>query len=98
MHAQRTAPSTKQLAQLLGEVTGGAKGKTLLLLDGPQPNVQLSARNLPDVTTATVENVNAYDLMRHANVVLTVTAARRIEARYSGGDEAAVETAVTRIP
>ncbi|HET7771216.1 MAG TPA: 50S ribosomal protein L4 [Chloroflexota bacterium] len=87
------APSTKQLARLLGEVTGGAKGKTLLLLDGPQPNVQLSARNLPGVTTATVENVNAYDLMRHANVVLTVTAARRIEARYSGGDEASVEAA-----
>src|SRR5688500_12400225 len=38
------APSTKQLAQLLGGLEGGASASTLLLLDASQPAVQLSAR------------------------------------------------------
>ena len=92
------APSTKQLAQVLGGLEG-AGGSTLLLLDAPQPNVQLSARNLPRVTTATVDNINAYDLLRHKRVIMTVTAARRIEARYGEGNEAAVEVPdVTPLP
>ena len=86
-------PSTKQLAQLLGGLEGGQGVSTLLLLDAPQTNVQLSARNLPRVTTATVDNINAYDLMRHKRVIMTVTAARRIEARLGEGDEASVEKA-----
>ena len=94
------APNTKQLAQLLGGLEGGGSGaSTLLLLDRSLPNVQLSARNLPRVTTATVDNINAYDLMRHKRVVMTVTAARRIEARFGEGDESAVEVAeVTPLP
>jgi large subunit ribosomal protein L4 len=76
------APSTKQLNQLLA--TLGQSRRTLLMLEGPQPNVQLSARNLPRVTAATTENVNAYDLLRHDRVVMTLAAARRLEARYTG--------------
>ena len=92
------APSTKQLAQLLGGLQGGGE-HTLLLLDGPDPNVHLSARNIPNLTTATVSNINTYDLLRHKRVVMTVTAARRLEARYGEGDESTVErTTVEPLP
>lgn len=84
------APSTKQLAELLNGLEGGAASTTLLMLDGPQRAVYLSARNLPRVTTSTVDNINAYDLLRHTRVIMTVTAARRLEARYGEGDESAV--------
>src|SRR5687767_7241728 len=95
------APSTKQLAQLLGALDGGsgANASTLLLLEGSQPTVQLSARNIAKLTTATVDNINPYDLLRHKRVIMTVTAARRIEARYGEGDESTVErTQVEPLP
>ncbi len=83
-------PSTKELAQLLGQLDRQQAASTLLMTDGPQRAVQLSARNLSRVTTATTQNVNAYDLLRHQRVVLTVAAARRLEARYGEGDESAL--------
>jgi large subunit ribosomal protein L4 len=77
-------PSTKQLAQLLRTVVGEQSERSILLmLEASQRPVQLSARNLPHVTTATVENVNAYDLLRHRRVVMTVAAARTLEQRYA---------------
>jgi large subunit ribosomal protein L4 len=83
-----TEPSTKQLAQLLATVAGQGEPSILLMLDAPQRPVQLSARNLPRVTTATVENVNAYDLLRHRRIIMTVAAARRLEERYAKADAA----------
>jgi large subunit ribosomal protein L4 len=85
-------PSTKQLNQLLGTVIEG-QSSILLMLDRPERSVQLSARNLPNVTTATTENVNVYDLLRHKRVVMTVAAARLLEERYAkpGADAASNE-------
>jgi len=88
------APSTKELSQLLVSVVGKAGASVLLMLDAPQRSVHLSARNLPRVTTATTENINVYDLLRHGRVVMTVAAARRLEERYAkldGSDAAATE-------
>lgn len=79
-------PSTKQMAAFINAVA--PERSVLLLLEGPNRPVQLSARNLPNVTTATVENVNAYDLLRHQQVLLTVAAARHLEQRYGRADEA----------
>ena len=79
------APSTKQLSQLLGTVAEGQRS-ILLMLDGPQRAVQLSARNLPNVTAATTDNVNVYDLLRHRRVIMTVAAARVLESRYGKPD------------
>jgi large subunit ribosomal protein L4 len=89
-------PSTKELAQLLGSFDGGLGASTLLITDGPQLGVQLSARNLRGVTVATTSNISAYELMRHRRIVLTVAAARRLEARYGAGDESSLPEAETQ--
>jgi large subunit ribosomal protein L4 len=75
------APSTKTLARLLARVAPGRS--TLLVLDGPQPAVQRSARNLPHVTALTTDSINVVDLLRHERLVLSLAAARRLEERYT---------------
>jgi large subunit ribosomal protein L4 len=85
-------PSTKGLARLLAAVAPGQS--TLLLLSEPQSAVQLSARNLPGVTATTTESLNVLDILRHERLVLTLDAARRLEARF-GGAEPAQETQET---
>jgi large subunit ribosomal protein L4 len=74
------APSTKRLRQLLEVVSKGRSH--LIVLDGPQRNVQLSARNLPHVKAITTDSVNVVDLLRHEHLVLSLGALRRLEARY----------------
>ncbi len=86
-----STPSTKQLRQLLHTVAGDRS--ILLMLDVSHRPVQLSARNLQGVTTATVENINAYDLLRHRHVVMTVAAARTLEERYARADRGEDEKA-----
>ncbi|HEX2184923.1 MAG TPA: 50S ribosomal protein L4, partial [Chloroflexota bacterium] len=73
-------PSTKGLLQLLEKVSPGRS--QLLVLDTPQREVRLSARNLPRVKVITTENVNVVDLLRHERVVLSLAAVRRLEERY----------------
>ena len=75
------APSTKTLNAMMRQVAPG--GSALLVLDSPNQNVQLSARNLPDVTAITTENLNAYDILRHEQLVLTEAAVRVIETRWA---------------
>lgn len=82
-------PSTKQMVRLLARVAPGRS--TLLILDAPQPAVQLSARNLPNVTTGTTENLNVMDILRHEHLVLSAGALRVIEARYGQPAPAADE-------
>jgi large subunit ribosomal protein L4 len=80
------APSTKTLARTLASV---APGRTaLLVLEAHNDTVQLSARNLPNVTAITTENINVMDVLRHEQLVLTTAAARILEERYGRGEGA----------
>jgi large subunit ribosomal protein L4 len=74
------APSTKRLRQLLGTLSQGRS--QLIVLDAPERNVQLSARNLPSVRAITTDSVNVVDLLRYEHLVLSLAALRRLEARY----------------
>jgi large subunit ribosomal protein L4 len=85
------APSTKQLRRLLEAVSPGRS--QLIVLDGPERNVQLSARNLPNVRAITTDSVNVVDILRYEHLVLSLAALRRLEARY-GQPAAAAEPAV----
>jgi large subunit ribosomal protein L4 len=51
----------------------------LVVVDGPNPNIELSARNLPHVKVLRAEGVNVYDLMRYPNVILTEGAVNQLE-------------------
>lgn len=51
----------------------------LIVLDGDNPNVELSARNVPYVKVLKAEGVNVYDVMKHQNLVLTEGAVAQLE-------------------
>jgi large subunit ribosomal protein L4 len=51
----------------------------LIVLDGDNPNVELSARNVPRVKVLKAEGVNVYDVMNHPNLVLTEGAVAQLE-------------------
>ncbi len=51
----------------------------LIVLDGENPNVELSARNVPHVKVLRVDGVNVYDVMKHKNLVLTEGAVAQLE-------------------
>jgi len=51
----------------------------LVVIDGTNPNVELSARNLPHVKVLRAEGVNVYDVMKHRSLVLTEGAVSQLE-------------------
>ena len=57
--------------------------KALVVMPAVDQNVVLSARNIPEVQTATVNTINVYDVMRHKTLVLTKDAVASIEEVYA---------------
>ena len=57
--------------------------KGLVVLADNDVNVMMSARNLEDVDTALVCNINGYDVMKAKKVVLTKDAVAKIEEVYA---------------
>jgi large subunit ribosomal protein L4 len=51
----------------------------LLVIDGRDPKVELSARNLPNVKVLLAEGVNVYDVMKYRNLVMTEGAVSQLE-------------------
>jgi len=62
-------PKTKQMVAVL-DALGLSEVKTLQLLPEPKPNVMLSGRNLPKLTTMPAFMVSAYDILSHHKVLL----------------------------
>jgi large subunit ribosomal protein L4 len=56
-----TAPRTKDAKKALAML--GLTGKILVVLDRDQETVELSFRNLPDIRTILVSELNAYDVL-----------------------------------
>ncbi|NLO98169.1 MAG: 50S ribosomal protein L4 [Peptococcaceae bacterium] len=70
-------PKTKEMVKLLETLKVGKKA--LLVLDGTEQNVQLSARNIPGVLTTRVENLNIIDLLKHDTVVFSKSSVTKTE-------------------
>ena len=71
---------TKEMAKILENIKAG---KALIVMDGNNKNVMLSARNIPDVKTAGVNTINVYDLLKYNTLVLTKDAVAKIEEVYA---------------
>jgi large subunit ribosomal protein L4 len=71
-------PRTKDLAGLLGAIDAG--GKILLLTDGKNENVYLSARNLPAVTVLPFGDESVYDVLWAHTVVIERSAVEKLGA------------------
>ena len=71
---------TKEMQKVL---TNLKAVKPLVVLAADDKNVYLSARNIEDVQTATVNTINVYDIMKHQTVVVTKDAVASIEEVYA---------------
>jgi len=68
--------STKGFAEVLDRFE---LKKALIVVDGQNTNLELSARNLPFVKVLRAEGVNVYDVLKYPNLVLTEAAVDQIE-------------------
>lgn len=68
--------STKGFAEVLNRFE---IEKVLVVIDGPNPLVELSARNIPYVKVLRSEGVNVYDVMKYRNLILTEGAVAQLE-------------------
>ena len=71
---------TKEMQRVL---TNLKAEKALVITASDDKNVVLSARNIADVQTATVNTMNVYDVMKHNTVVITKDAVASIEEVYA---------------
>ncbi|MEA5084468.1 MAG: 50S ribosomal protein L4 [Lachnospiraceae bacterium] len=75
-----TEVKTKEMIKVLANINAG---KALIVMDGSNTNVMLSARNIPEVKTAAVNTINVYDLLKYNTLVMTKEAVAKIEEVYA---------------
>ena len=71
---------TKEMVKVLGNIKCD---NALIVMDGSNENVMLSARNIPAVKTASVNTINVYDLLKYNNLVVTKEAVEKIQEVYA---------------
>ena len=72
---------TANMVKVLNNVK--AEGKTLILLPANNENVYKSSRNIEGVKTLTVDTINAYDLVKYNNLVVTEDTVKKLEEVYA---------------
>ncbi|MCD8198732.1 MAG: 50S ribosomal protein L4 [Phascolarctobacterium sp.] len=72
------APKTKNVVALLAAFNA-ADAKALLITNGANENVELSARNMPKVTTISNMGLNCFDILRSNKVFLAREVVEKIE-------------------
>ena len=70
-------PKTREIVGLLTAL--GLEGKTLVVTAERDRNVELAAANLPEASTILARELNVYQVLNHANVVLAKDALDQIE-------------------
>jgi large subunit ribosomal protein L4 len=68
--------STKGFVGVLNEF---AIAKTLLIIDGANRNLELSARNVKDIKVLKSEGLNVFDIMKYQSIIFTQEAVRKVE-------------------
>ncbi|MBM7588304.1 large subunit ribosomal protein L4 [Bacillus pakistanensis] len=71
------APKTKEFANVLKGLS--VNSKTLVVTDGLDENVALSARNIPGVTVVTANGISVLDVVGHDKLVMTKAAVEKVE-------------------
>jgi len=82
--------STKRMRDVLKSL--GLEGtSTLIVIEQPNPTVEASARNLPQVTVIRSEGLNVYDVLRHKSMLITRGALEALQSRLVGAAGASVD-------
>ena len=71
---------TAEMAKILGTLK--LEGKTLVVIESSDKNVQRSARNIEGVKALTVDTLNVYDLVNYTNLLITESAVKKLEEVY----------------
>ncbi|MBO4902211.1 MAG: 50S ribosomal protein L4 [Lachnospiraceae bacterium] len=71
---------TKQMQAVLDNLK---VSKAIVIIDGDDKNVIMSAKNIPNVITASADMLNVYDIMKYSTVIVTKAAVAKIEEVYA---------------
>ena len=63
----------------VGTLNGFSIAKTLLVIDGANRNLELSARNVKDVKVLKSEGLNVFDMLKYQSIIFTQDAVRKVE-------------------
>ncbi len=77
-------PKTREMVKVLDRVTGVQNA--LVLISGSSENVELSARNLPDVKTLRANYLNIRDLLGYQKIVMPISALEVVLGHLSEDD------------
>jgi len=66
----------------VGTLNGFSVAKTLLVVEGHNRNLELSARNVKDVKLLKPEGLNVFDIMKYRNIIFTQDAVRKVEGAF----------------
>ncbi len=80
-----SAPKTKEMEAFRKALH--LDKRTVVVMDEADENVILAARNLPALSTISVEEINTYELVANAIVVLTKGSALKLAEAYSFEEE-----------
>ncbi len=69
---------TKLMADVVSKL---GLGRALIIANGADEKLALSARNLPGITVQNVEQLNVYDVLRHKQLVLLESAVEPVQER-----------------
>jgi len=76
-----SSPKTKDFVGVLSALD--LKGTALIVSHEMDKNLTLASRNVENVTLATSDNLNTYDVLRSDKLVFTKSAFEKVEARLS---------------
>lgn len=76
------APKTKSYMSLLNSLSL-QEGKSLLVLDGVQKNVYLSARNLPNTKVVTADKLSTYEILDAQHLIMSEKAVEALEGIFN---------------
>ena len=71
---------TKKFQEVLNNLN---VNKALVVLEDGNTNVEISARNIPDVKTARTNTINVFDILKYNTVITTKAAVATIEEVYA---------------
>ncbi len=71
---------TKNFANILKNLD---VSKALVVLEDDNKNVELSAKNIPNVKTAKTNTINVYDILKYNTVIATKAVVANIEEVYA---------------
>lgn len=76
-----SAPKTKEMAAFQKAL--GLDKRTVVVMDEQDANVILAARNLENLSTISVSEINTYEIVANAVVVLTKGSVKKLEEVYA---------------